>query len=301
MKALGNIKNYSKASGKASGKPPAKLQVTLDKDDCFQDDQRSEQHLAFFENTQVLRCVKVYLDEDIKSPKYYRTLVQAAESLGEGDILHISINSYGGQLDGALAIIGAMQNSECHVQVSIDGAAASAASLIALSAPNLLISDFATMMIHAASFASFGKQSDVISHASFVDKRTKSIMQAIYKDFLTDSELQEVIMGREIWMDADEIVERLEMRKERQEQRMLEAEELQAELEEEQQREELERERQEKLQAESSSATAGKKVKTDVRKASAKGKQPSAKPASAKPASAKPAAKKPQAKPKKQA
>ena len=202
--------------------------VKQDKDDCADEvipfQAGGQDHLPFFQDTQVLRCIRVYLDEEIKSPKYYRTLLQAAESLSEGDVLHISVNSYGGHLDGALAIIQAMKNTEAHVQVAIDGAAASAAGLIALASPNLLISEYATMMIHAASFGSFGKQGDVLSHAGFVDRRIKAIMQDVYRDFLSEDELKEVLMGREIWLDADEIVERLQVRKEKQERKQREAE-----------------------------------------------------------------------------
>lgn len=213
-KVLGVVQNI---------KPSA---VKQDKENCEDEvtpfQAGAQEYLPFFQDTQVLRCIRVYLDEEIKAPKYYRTLLQAAESLSEGDVLHISVNSYGGHLDGALAIIQAMKNTEAHVQVAIDGAAASAAGLIALASPNLLISEYATMMIHAASFGSFGKQGDVLSHAGFVDKRIKAIMQDIYRDFLSEAELKDVLMGREIWLDADEIVERLQARKEKQEKRQRE-------------------------------------------------------------------------------
>jgi hypothetical protein len=42
-------------------------------------------------------------------------------------------------------------------------------------------------------------------------------MHDIYKDFLTEEEFQEVIVGREIWFDAEEIVARLKRRAELQE------------------------------------------------------------------------------------
>jgi ATP-dependent protease ClpP protease subunit len=75
------------------------------------------------------------------------------------------------------------------------------------------------MMVHSATFGAFGKQSDVISHASFVDKQVRNLMGSVYKDFLTDKELEEVIMGKEMWFDAEEIVRRLEVRSELQEKR----------------------------------------------------------------------------------
>jgi hypothetical protein len=44
-------------------------------------------------------------------------------------------------------------------------------------------------------------------------------MGSVYKDFLTEKELEEVIMGKEMWFDAEEIVRRLELRAELQEKR----------------------------------------------------------------------------------
>jgi hypothetical protein len=73
--------------------------------------------------------------------------------------------------------------------------------------------------VHSATFGAFGKQSDVISHASFVDKQVKTLMHSVYQDFLTVKELEEVLMGKEMWFDADEIVRRLEVRAELQEKR----------------------------------------------------------------------------------
>jgi ATP-dependent protease ClpP protease subunit len=179
----------------------------------------NSQYLPYFESTKVNRCIKVHLDENIREAKYYRTVLQGIESLGEGDVVLLNINSYGGQLDGAIAIINAIENTDADVHADIEGVAASAASLIALAAPSISVSPYATMMVHSATFGAFGKQSDVISHASFVDKQVRNLMGSVYKDFLTDKELEEVIMGRELWFDAEEIVRRLELRGELQEKR----------------------------------------------------------------------------------
>ncbi len=146
-------------------------------------------------------------------------MLQGIDSLGEGDVILLSINSYGGQLDGAIAIINAIQDTDANVHASIEGVAASAASLIALAAPSISVSPYATMMVHSATFGAFGKQSDVISHASFVDKQVRTLMHSVYKDFLTDKELEEVIMGKEMWFDSEEIVRRLELRAQLQEKR----------------------------------------------------------------------------------
>jgi len=188
-------------------------------DDDDEDKELQHIHLPMYESTATSRCIKIYLDENIKQPSYYRNMVHALDNLTEDDMMHISINSYGGQLDSAIAIIGAMQRTDAHVHCSIDGMAASAASLIALASPSLSIAPMASMMIHAATFGTFGTQSSVVSHASFIDKKVKDIMQEIYKDFLSQKELDEVFMGAEIWLSSDQIFERLEKRSEIQEKR----------------------------------------------------------------------------------
>lgn len=183
-----------------------------DDDDEIEAISRSLQYLPYFESKRINRCIKISLDESIKAPKYYRTVLQGIDSLAEDDIVLLNINSYGGQLDGAIAIINGIQNTPADVYANIEGIAASAASLIALAAPSVSVAPYASMMVHSATFGTFGKQSDVISHASFVDKQVRGLMCSIYKDFLSERELEEVIMGKEFWFDADEIISRLEVR-----------------------------------------------------------------------------------------
>ena len=168
--------------------------------------------LPYFESTKTNRSIKVYLDEGIREAKYYRNVLQSMDTLNEDDLVLFSINSYGGQLDGAVALINAIESTQADVHCSIEGIAASAASMIALAAPSLSVAPYATMMVHCATFGAFGKQSDVMSHASFVDKQVRTLMNKAYRDFLTDKELEEMFVGKEFWFDADEIVLRLEKR-----------------------------------------------------------------------------------------
>ena len=185
-----------------------------DDDDDFTNPLLASQHLPYFQSTQTLRCIKAYIDEGVREAKYYRNLIHTIDSLGQDDAVYLSINTYGGHLDGAIAIINAIQNTDANVHCHIDGIAASAGSLIALASPSVSVSPYASMMIHAATFGAYGKQSDVISHASFVDKQVKGLMQDVYADFLTEKELADVIMGKEMWFNSEEIVARLQRREE---------------------------------------------------------------------------------------
>lgn len=175
--------------------------------------------LPHYESTSVSRCVKYYLDESIQNPKYYRNILHVIDTLSEGDVIEINMNSYGGAFDSAVAMLHAFRTTDAHVHCNITGTAASAGSLIALGADSVEVGPYATMMIHAASYSSGGKQSDVLSHVEFVDYRVKKLANGVYADFLTAKELEEVWMGREIWLDCDQIIERLEKRAELQEKR----------------------------------------------------------------------------------
>lgn len=178
--------------------------------------------LPVYEANSVSRCLKAYIDEEVKEPKYYRNLVHAIGTLGDGDMLHLSIDTYGGSLDGCMAIINAMRTASSEgvqVHASLEGTAASAGSLLALAADSIAVSPYATMMVHQSSFGSAGPQSTVMSHVLFVDQKVKAIAEEIYKDFLTAKELDEIFTGKELWFNSEEIISRLERRAELQEKR----------------------------------------------------------------------------------
>lgn len=208
MKSISQYKNYKLVKNSIS-----------EEDEELVPNNLSHIHLPHYVSTSQSTCVKFVLDEGIREPRYYRNILNAIDSLGEGDAVLIKIDSGGGRLDSTTQIINAMQQTEAHVHVQIEGLAASAASLIALAAPSVSVSPYASMMIHAASFSSFGGQSNVVSHAVFTDNQVKALMKDIYQDFLSEKEFDDVLKGQEIWMDADEIVERLEKRVELQEKR----------------------------------------------------------------------------------
>jgi len=52
---------------------------------------------------------------------------------------------------------------------------------------------------------------DAISHEK---KWADNLMKTIYKDFLTENEIQQILDNRDIWMEGDEVMERLKKRNE---------------------------------------------------------------------------------------
>ena len=146
----------------------------------------------------------------------YENLINALRSVEEHDTIEIYINSPGGHLVTAVEIIQAMQECEGQVLVNISGECHSAASLIALSAPNIRVGKYCSMMIHNASYGTGGKASDIHAQVSFYTREFNKLLQEVYQDFLTEQELASVIDGKELWLDSDEVDRRFSARQEQQ-------------------------------------------------------------------------------------
>ena len=148
------------------------------------------------------------LDEDIKEPSYYRSLIEVLNNATEQDLVVLNINSGGGMLDSAISIIDALRNTRANTLAWISGSAYSAAGLIALSCQNVEVGEFATLMAHNSQYGLGGYTTDIKDRALFEHKMTSKIMRSVYRFFLSPEEIESVLMNKTIWMDADEIVER---------------------------------------------------------------------------------------------
>lgn len=77
--------------------------------------------------------------------------------------------------------------------------------MIALSCDDVIAKPYCAMMVHNASFGSAGTSQNIVDHVSFISKQTERLVREVYKDFLTKSEIDEVVKNREIWLTDEEI------------------------------------------------------------------------------------------------
>lgn len=171
-----------------------------------------EKHVGHFETSYQINFHRFYLDKNIESPSNYQELIQTLLTAGEHDTIELFVSNYGGNLDSAVNIMSAIEESNATVRAVIGQNCASAASVIALSCDVITVINFATMMIHNISYGAGGKASDVSSQVIFMQDYFKELVHYIYQDYLTDKEIQEVLAGKEIWMGAQEIEQRLQNR-----------------------------------------------------------------------------------------
>ena len=155
---------------------------------------------------------EVFLDMDIEDPHKYRNLISLLINAQANDRIHLYINSNGGNLDTAIAIINAMLVCQAEITGFIMGACHSAASIITMYCHNVHVFETAYMMIHTASFGNFGNTTTVKTQTDFTVEQVEKLLDDAYKGFLDSKEMKEVKQGIELWFDSEEIRKRLKKR-----------------------------------------------------------------------------------------
>ena len=170
--------------------------------------------LGYYKKQIALSKITIPLDEEIKAPSYYRHVIQGIADMGENDTVVFRINSPGGNADAMRSILTAITATDAVAIAEIYGNCHSAASFIALSCDKVHVSPHASMMIHFVSYGSAGKAYDVMRHVKHNQTTFEELFRETYEGFLTENEIEECLNGVEIWLDADEILERLIAREE---------------------------------------------------------------------------------------
>lgn len=175
-------------------------------------DDNKQDTLGFFTKENISYEITVPIDESIKDQTYYRHVTKRISELTEDDVIKFEISSPGGCLDGLFSILSALEKTRARTVALLNGKVHSAASILALNCNDIFVAENAYMMIHNVSFGSAGKMHDVSSHVDFVKKQAKKLVDETYEGFLSPQEIEDVHKGVEIWLDADEILVRLNAR-----------------------------------------------------------------------------------------
>ena len=116
----------------------------------------------------------------------------------------IRVNSPGGSVFGAQAMIAAMRACEHPITVQIDSLAASAASVIACAASHVKMSPGSMMMIHKAWGAVMGNEDELRATADLLQKIDGQIAASYAGKAGGDADEYLTLMAAETWFTADE-------------------------------------------------------------------------------------------------
>lgn len=136
------------------------------------------------------------------TPKLFRDDLES----GSGNIT-VWINSPGGDVFAAAQIYNMLKEYAGKVVVKIDGIAASAASVVAMSGDKVLMSPVANMMIHNPATIAIGDSEEMLRAKRMLDEVKESIINAYEMKSKQPRDALSEMMNTEFWMDAHKAVE----------------------------------------------------------------------------------------------
>ncbi|WP_426450659.1 head maturation protease, ClpP-related [Paenibacillus sp. S-38] len=128
------------------------------------------------------------------------------QGLGEVKTLNVYINSPGGSVFQGQAIHTMLQRHKAHVNVHVDGVAASIASVIAMAADTIYMPKNAMMMIHNPWTYASGNAKDLRKVADDLDQIAQSIIEAYLTKTGEKMSREQLVdlLDAETWLTAQE-------------------------------------------------------------------------------------------------
>ena len=135
------------------------------------------------------------------------TILDLAEA---NDVINIFLNTPGGALDTTISIIHAMMRSKATIVCHADGMVASAGTLIFFAARNYTIYPYANFMFHDGAMGTQGKINESMKNVSATSKLIERLARDMYGAVFTESEITDILEGRDYYCDAQEMLDRIE-------------------------------------------------------------------------------------------
>ena len=164
-----------------------------------------DNHIYYYGGVSTGNCLKLNLAiQDVS-----RKLSLARIDLGVDNLkIYLHINSFGGSVFAALSSIDTIINCDYPIVSIIEGAAASAATLMSVVCHERVIRPNAYMLIHQMSSGFWGKMEEIKDEFMNLKKLTKKLKK-IYKEYTklnnktSDVKLND-ILKRDLWWDSQE-------------------------------------------------------------------------------------------------
>lgn len=166
-----------------------------------------------FFSKQLVNVHEFYLCGEIESSEAYIQWFDTIRHANETDVVKIYINSPGGDVFTTIQFMRALKESSAKIVMSVEGMCASAATMIFMCGDSFEVSEHSMFMFHNYSSGVFGKGGEMFDQLKYERTWSGNLLQDVYKDFLTDTEIGSILDNKDIWMSGDEVIERLKAKK----------------------------------------------------------------------------------------
>ncbi len=134
-----------------------------------------------------------------------KDMVDQLDEITAGEI-HVHINSPGGDVYDGIAIMNALRHHDAKVVAYIDGLAASAASVVAMGADEVVMSTGAEMMVHDAWSIALGDAAEMRAAAEDLDRISNNLAKLYARKAGGTTQQWRDVMVAETWYSDSEAV-----------------------------------------------------------------------------------------------
>lgn len=174
-----------------------------------------QEEVYVYETVMQCKDIHVFINDYIEDLSFFRPLHKILMEASENDSVTFHMSCPGGWIYTALTISNWIKSTNASTMAILEGENASASGIIILACDGVAVHDHSVLMCHSSQFGYSGLQDHVRGYVDFADKQLRNIAEDVYKGFLTEEEIDSITIGsKEIWMDSDEIIKRLERREE---------------------------------------------------------------------------------------
>ena len=167
---------------------------------------------GYFPPKAVAQIHEFYLVGEIGPAEDYLEWFDTIRHANETDAIKIYINSFGGDLFTAIQFLRVLSDTPATVICSVEGACMSAATMLFMCADHFEVTPHSVFMFHNYSGGAIGKGGEMIDQLQHERKWSERLMKEIYKDFMTSEEIKSMLDNKDIWMDGEEVVRRINLR-----------------------------------------------------------------------------------------
>lgn len=151
-------------------------------------------------------------DSNIDEPEYYSYFCDVLLSATPDDVVEIYFSTSGGNGDTMISVMNLLNNCKAETHGYLMSSAHSAGSYLFLSCDMCHVGKHVSMLCHQVSYGTGGSHHEVKAYVDHMDIEERRLVVETYKYFLSEAEIAELLNGRQIWLNEEEIITRLEKR-----------------------------------------------------------------------------------------
>lgn len=157
-----------------------------------------------------------YIDilRPILSADMFSDAIQVLNLADEDSDIIINLQTPGGELDATDRFIHALRRTKANVHMIASGTVASAGTLILLEAASFELTENMSALLHCGSLGHGGNYNEYVAAAKFYPVWMGKLLRNSYEGFLSEEEIEKMLGGGDIYLTAQEWMERAEMRNE---------------------------------------------------------------------------------------